>query len=151
MAWVSIRSRRAPAFWAPIAVALVLALLLGVCAQLWVTDHIRGLQALAGSDPQAARAAAERMLRGLGWFLGGFFLLSSALLVRYFQLGLRHGRLPAPGWWSLGAHRAATGATAQRLGRVGLGLSVALGLLGIALVVLVDHLIESLLAGRPPA
>ena len=149
MAWVSIRSRRAPAFWAPLVVALLVVLLLGLCAQLWVTDHIRHLQAFAKSEPKEAGAVAELTLRGLGWFTGGFCLLSSALLVRYFQLGLRQGRVPPHGWWSLGAHRAATGTTAQRVGRVGLWLAILLGLLGIASMFLVNHLIESFLAARP--
>ena len=148
MPCVILRARRAPAFWVPFAVVFPAALALGVLAQLWATDHIRHLQALAQSDPQAARAAAEHTLRGMGAFVGCFSLLVSTLLARYFQLGLRQGRLPPRGWWSLGAHRAATGTMARRLGRAGLGLSVLLALLGITTFLLVNRLIESLLATR---
>ena len=148
MAWVSIRSRRDPAFWGPLALALLVAPLLGLGAHLWVTGHIRDLQVLADSEPRAARAAAEHTLRGLSWLVGGFCLVSSALLGRYFQLSLRQGRLPPHGWWSLGAHRAATGTTARRLASLGLGLAAVVGLLGIVTVFLVEHLIEALLAVR---
>jgi len=148
MAWVTLRARRDPAFWAPIVGALIAALVFGLVAQLWTADYIRELQVLAKSDPDGARVAAERTLRGLGWFLGGFCLLIAAVFARYFQLGVRQGRLPPGGWWSLGAHRAATGTTAQRIGRVGLWLSVFLAILGIAGSLLVIHLIESLLAAR---
>ena len=87
-------------------------------------------------------------MKGLGCFVGIFCLLASTLLARYFHLGLRQGRLPPGGWWSLGAHRAATGTTAQRLARFGLGLSALLALLGITAFFVVNRLIESLLAAR---
>jgi hypothetical protein len=149
MAWARIRSRRDPAFWAPLGFAVLVGPALGLAAQLWLADRLRRLQALAATDPASALVAAEHVLRGLGWLIGGFALLSSGLLARYFQLGLQQGRLPPFGWWwSLGAHRAATGATARRLGRAGLCLAALLGLLGIATVFLVNHLIQVLLATR---
>ena len=151
MAWVTLRSRRAPAFWAPLAVVLLVALLLGLFAHSWATNHIRHLQALAESEPQAARVAAEHTLRGLSEFAGVFCVLASSFLARYFQLGLRQGRLPPGGWWSLGAHRAATGTTARQLSRAGLGLSALLALLGIITFFLVNHLVESLFAARHAA
>ena len=149
MAWVRIRSIRDPAVWAPFAAAVLIGPLLGVCLHLGVASYLRDLQELSTSDPGAAAAAAERTLRGLAWFLTGFVLLFSALLGRSCQLGLRQGRMPPLGWWSLGAYRVATGATARRLGYVGLALAALLGLLGIALPFIVDHFIEALLSARP--
>jgi hypothetical protein len=126
-------------------------LLLGVCVQLWVAEHIAALEALAKSEPFMARVVAEDGLRRLSRFLAGFCVFSSALLARYFQLGLRQGRVPPHGWWSLGSHRAATGTTARRLGRVGLCLAALLSLLGVAAMLLMEHLIESLLHAQRAA
>lgn len=143
MDWIILRSRRAPAFWAPVAVILLIVVPLGVATQLWVANEVQELRALSASDPRAAAVAAERILRSSSWALCGFLVLTSALLARYVQLGLRQGRLPPEGWWSLGAHRAATGGTARRLGRAGLALALILVLAGISMVFLVDHLIET--------
>jgi hypothetical protein len=145
MAWVSIRSRRAPAFWAPLVLAPLLAMLLALLAQHQVDAHVRSLEALAESDPQAAARAAEGALRALAWLAGGFSVFAAGLLGRYFQLGLRQRRLPPAGWWwSLGAHRAATGPTAQRLARLGLALAALLALLGLAAGFYLEYLIGAL-------
>ena len=144
MAWIRIRSRREPGFWLPLVAAPVLALLPSLLAQQWVADHVRSLEALAGSDPEAAALGAERALRALGWGAGGFCLLAAALLARCCQLGLREGRLPPAGGWSLGAHRAATGATARRLARAGLALAAVLAALGLLAALQIERLIRVL-------
>lgn len=150
MPWVTIRSRRAPAFWAPIVVVLLAVLPLGVWAQSWVTAYIRHLEALRTSDPIAARVAAEQALRLFGWGTCGFVLVIAVVFARYFWLGLRQERLPPAGWWSLGAYRAATGATAERLARAGLVVAFLLALFGVGSVFLVIRLIGAL-SGEPAA
>jgi hypothetical protein len=150
MPWVTIRSRRAPACWAPIAVVLVVVVPLGVRAQSWVTEYLRRLEAIRESDPVAARVAAEQALRTFGWLSCGFVLVIATVFARYFWLGLRQERLPPAGWWSLGAYRAATGATAERIARAGLVLALLLALLGVGSVFLVMRLIGAL-SGRPAA
>jgi hypothetical protein len=148
MPWIPLRSKRDPAFWVPLVLALLFVLVLGIGAQRWATGHLLDLQAAAERDPRSAAAGAERTLRNLSWTVGGFCLLNAVLLARHCQLGLRQGRLPPRGWWSLGAHRMAVGPTADRLGRVGLLLALVLGLVGIVIMFLFDRLIDSLVAGR---
>src|SRR5262245_4521884 len=141
MEWQTIRSWRDPGFWLPLASALLLVLALALGSDLWVRHYIQRLQSLHASDPHAAAAAAERGLRLLGRVVCGFSLVSAALLARYFQLGLREQRLPPSGWWSLGARRAAVGASARSLSVVGLGLSVLLALAGVGCLLAMRHLL----------
>lgn len=147
MAWDSIRSRRDPAFWVPLVGTVMLALLVGLLAQHWSDAHLASLRTIAASDPEAAVRAFERTLRALAWSAGGFSAVAAGLLARFSQLGLREGRVPPAGLWSLGAHRMATGTTAQRLGRAGLLLAVLLALSGLALVIQAERLIATLAPG----
>jgi hypothetical protein len=121
---------------------------LGLLARHWTQAHLRSLQAIAESDPQAAAHAAGGMLRAFGWLAAGLCALTAGLLASACQLGLRRGCLPPAGWWSLGAHRAATGRTAQRAGRLGLALSTVLVLLGLALALSAEHLVGALAPDR---
>src|SRR5262249_41328250 len=133
--------------WLPRAVALLLALALGMGGELWVRHTLHELRVLRASDPQAAAAAAERGLLFLGQGVCGFSLACAALFARCFQLGLRERRLPPSGWWSLGARRVPVGSGAGALSRCGLGLSALLAAAGVGCLVAVRHLLE-LLAGR---
>jgi hypothetical protein len=148
MEWRIIRSWRDPSFWLPLASAFLLALIAGAAARLWTRAYLDGLEALRASSPPAAAAAAEHGLQVLGQVVCGFSVLSSAVLFRYCQLGLREGRLPPSGWWSLGRRRVAVGSGAQSLCRLGLGLSLLLASAGIGCLLAVRHLLEVL---KPPA
>ncbi len=122
----------------------------GVWARSWVTEYISHLEAIGESDAGAARVAAEQALQLFGWFTCGFLLVIAIALARYFWLGLRHERLPPPGWWSLGAYRAATGTTAERIARAGLVLAFLLALFGTGSVFLVMRFVGAF-SGRPGA
>jgi hypothetical protein len=148
MAWIPLRSRRDPAFWAPHALAFLFAFSLVLLGQHWSDAHVASLRTLAQSDPEAAMRAFEATLRGLAWISGGLCFVAAGLLGRLCQLGLRAARIPPAGWWSLGAHRAATGDTARHVGRLGLALAVLLALSGVALVLYAEHLIRALAQGR---
>jgi hypothetical protein len=87
----------------------------------------------------------------MGWFATGSTLLVSILLARGCQLGLREGRIPPSGWWSLGAHRVAIGATALCVGRAGLVLAGLLALLGVATGILFEHLIDNVVSTQAAA
>jgi hypothetical protein len=144
MEWQTIRSRRDPSFWVPVAVALLLIPMLSLGARFWTQSYLQGLESLHASDPAAATAAAEQGLRRMGEGVCAFALLSSAFLFRYFQLGFREHRLPPAGWWSLGMRRAVVGPGARRLCRVGLALSVLLAAAGVGCFLMVRHLVAAL-------
>lgn len=143
MSWVQLRSRRDPAFWAPLLLAVLVLLPMAVWVNVWLSGWLSHLRAIASSDPEAARAEALHAIRTLGWTLCAVSSVFSAYLLRYFQLGLREGRLPPPGWWDLGAHRVAVGPTALRLCRLGLSLSVFLLTAAIGFALAVEYLLRA--------
>ncbi len=143
MEWNTLRSRRDPRFWVPWLCALALVAVLSASAHLWTHAYLQGLETLRISDPEAALAAAESGLRVLGLSVCGFALVSSALLIRYFQLGLREHRLPPSGWWSLGSARVAVGPGIQRLCRVGVGLSLIVAGAGVGCLLSIHRLLAA--------
>jgi hypothetical protein len=115
----------------------------------WMSGWLDSLRAIASSDPEAARAEALRALRLLEWASFAVLSLLSAFLFRYFQLGLREGRLPPSGWWSLGAYRLAVGRTARRMSKFGLVLSAVLLTAAIGFVLAIEHLLQVILVENP--
>lgn len=141
MDYVKLRSRRDPAFWLPLVLSVVVLAPLVFGAYGLLTSLLDNLEALASSDPEAARVEAIRILRLSAWSLCAIMVLFCAYLYRYFQLGRREGRLPPSGWWSLGAFRAMVGRRARRMCQFGLVLSGVLLAAAIGLVLAVEHLI----------
>lgn len=117
-------------------------------AHLWVSGCLDSLRETASSDPEVARSEALRVLRLLELAFGAMSSVFGAFLFRYFQLGLREGRLPPSGWWSLGAYRVAVGPTALRMSRFGLALSVFLLSATIGFVLAVEYLRRAILAAN---
>jgi hypothetical protein len=146
--WIQLRSRRDPAVWAPLLLSVVLLVPLVLGTQLWLSDWMERIRALASSDPAAAQAEALRALRLASWSFCAALAGLSAYLFRYFQLGRREGRLPPSGWWSFGAWRAAVGPTARRMSRIGLALSVVLFAAGIGFALAVEHLMRLIRDGK---
>ncbi len=151
MTWVQLRSRRDPAFWAPLLLAILLLVPSAFWAHLWVSGWLDSLRETASSDPEVARSEALRVLRLLEFAFGAVSSVLSAFLFRYFQLGLRESRLPPSGWWSFGAYRVAVGPTALRMSKFGLVLSVVLLSATIGFVLAVEYLRRVILAGNPAA
>lgn len=85
----------------------------------------------APSDSEALRAAA--WFTGLALFVASACLVLGAAFFRAFRQAIAEQRLPPPGPWAFGAARIVTGKPAVLLGRVGIGLALALGLAGLAL------------------
>lgn len=144
MEFETIRSRRDPACWLPLVVVLAALIPLAVWARAWMEGYRERLEALAREDVAAAALLAERMLWEVGWIACGFTLVAGVVLIRYFQLALREGRLPPSGLWSLGAYRALVGRSARRRARLGLGISVMLPVAGVGFLISVCRLIELL-------
>ena len=148
MTWIKLRSRRDPAFWAPLLLAVLVLVPLAAWSHLWFSDWIDALRETASFDRETARAEALRTLRLLEWVFCAVSSVFSAFLFRYFQLGLREGRLPPSGWWSFGALRVAVGPTALRMSKFGLVISVVLLTATIGFVLAVECLLRVLLAGK---
>jgi hypothetical protein len=146
--WIQLRSRRDPAFWAPLLLAVLVLVPLAFWSRLWVSDWLDGLREIASFDREAARDEALRTLRLLEWAFCAVSSVFSAFLFRYFQLGLRESRLPPSGWWSLGAYRVAVGPTALRMSKFGLVLSLVLLTGTIGFVLAVEYLLRVILAGK---
>ncbi|UCE85658.1 MAG: hypothetical protein JSU66_15210 [Deltaproteobacteria bacterium] len=90
---------------------------------------------------------AARALRLSGWAFCAVSAAFSSYLFRYFQLGLRDGRLPPSGWWSLGAYRVAVGPTARRISRFGLVLAGFLFAASVGFALAIENLVRVLLEG----
>jgi hypothetical protein len=144
MPWEMVRSRRDPAVWAPFALFALVAVPGLLLAQQWRDDWIGSLRALAESDPLAARIAAQRGIRTIAWAVGGLVVGFAAVMSRSCLLGLRQQRMPPAGWWSFGAFQVATGSTATRIARAGLGMALLLAALGIASPLLVERFLHAL-------
>jgi hypothetical protein len=143
--WIKLRSHSDPAFWAPLLLAILVLVPLAVCFHLWSSEWIDALRETASFDREAARAEALSALRLLAWVFCAISSVFSAFLFRYFQLGLREGRLPPSGWWSFGALRVAVGPTALRMSRFGMVLAVVLLTATIGFVLAVEYLLRVIL------
>ena len=135
--------------WLPLVLTAAVMLPAGFLAQRFGSDALRELDALALSDPETARIVAADVLRTLALLVCVAVVGGSALLVRYFQAGLRQRQFPPQGWWPLATHRIARAGDAQRIGRVGLALALLVASLGLVGLLIVDPVLE-LLRSPPP-
>ncbi|MEN8159221.1 MAG: hypothetical protein ABFS41_04010 [Myxococcota bacterium] len=142
MPWSTIRSRRDPAFWLPIVAIVVVLVPAVIWTHFWLQARADELLERAAADPEQGLAEAIAFARTLGWLLAGVTAAIGLALLHYFQLGLQHGRLPPPGWWSLGAFRVAVGDTARRMARFGRVVAVVLIAASLGLGLAVEHLID---------
>lgn len=147
MEWIRIRSRRDPAFWAPLLAVCLLAGVAAIGLQHWTTGWTRHLESLRQSDPRAAAEAARPLLRMLAWAVCGVSLATAGLLARFFQLAVREERLPPSGWWSVGAYRAMVGAGARRASRFGLLLCALVAAGGVGFLVQMSRLLAAVQPG----
>ncbi|UCE02034.1 MAG: hypothetical protein JSW67_12335 [Candidatus Latescibacterota bacterium] len=145
--WTPLRSRRDPAFWAPFLVLLLVLAPLTVWGHAWVSAWLDRLRETAVSNPEAARAEAVRGLRLWGAALCAVSIAFSAYLLRYSQLGLRQGRLPPSGWWSLGAYQVAVGPSARRMSRFVRVLALFLLAAALAFLLALEFLLRVLQQG----
>lgn len=151
MTWIRLRSPWDPVVWLPLVlVPLVLAALVA-WAQASVAGWQEALNDSMSSDPERAVAEATRMIRLCEAALCASSLLSAAFLYRFFTLGLREGRLPPSGWWSIGAWRMIIGPKARRMSRMGLAFTLLLPVTAVVTVLVVEYLLWALLAGGPTA
>jgi hypothetical protein len=142
MTWVQIRSRRDPAVWLPLVAIVVLLVPAAIWTHFWLQARADELVARAAADPVQGLAEAIAFVRNLGIVLAGVTAGLGLALLRYFQLGLQHGRLPPPGWWSLGAFRVAVGDTAHRMARFGRVVAVVLIVASFGVLLAIEHLID---------
>lgn len=151
MTWIRLRSRRDPAVWLPLLIALLALTALALWAQAWVSASLAAIDEAMSSDPERAVADAVRIIRLCEVALVASSVLLAAFLYRFFRLGLREGRLPPSGWWSLGAWRAAVGDRARRMSRLGLAFTLFLPVSSAATVLVIEHILRTLLDGKPAA
>lgn len=131
--WVPIRSRRDPAFWAP----LLMTVLITTSLFLVVHNHITDLIESINSSTLPLSTFMDQLifyLRVLVWSFGILLVIFSALNAKFFKTGLLEGRLPPSGWWSLGAWRAAVGPGIKRMAKFGYAVSLLLLITGIGSV-----------------
>jgi hypothetical protein len=142
--WVHIRSRRDPAFWLPIVAILVVLVPVTIWTHFWLEARTDALVERAASDPERGFAEALDFARAVGWVFAALTTGLGLALLHYFQLGLRHGRLPPDGWWSLGAFRVAVGDTALRMARGGRVVAVLLIAAAFGLLLSIEHLLDAM-------
>ena len=131
--WVPIRSRRDPAFWAPLLMTVLILTSLFLFAHTHITDLIETIN----SSTLPLSTFMDQLilyLRILIWSFGIILMIFSALNAKYFKTGLLEGRLPPSGWWSLGAWRAAVGPGVERMAKFGYAVSLLLLITGIGSV-----------------
>lgn len=141
MPWVEIRSRRDPAVWLPLLAVLAVLVPLAIATHVWLDARAEELVRAAEQDPARAIREALVFARTLGWVLAAASAAIGATLLHYCQRGLREGRLPPAGWWSLGAFRIAVGDTALRNARVGRIVAVGLIVASLGLGLATEHLL----------
>jgi hypothetical protein len=146
--WIHLRSRRDPAVWLPALLVILLLTAIAAWAHVWMSAWLEAVNETASSDPERAVAEAVQMIRLCEVALCAASVLFGTFLYRFFQLGLREGRLPPSGWWSLGAWRAAVGARALRMSRLGLALALLLPISTAVTVLLIECLLRALLHGE---
>jgi len=149
--WVHLRSRRDPAVWVPVLLLFLALVALAPWIQEWMSAWRGALDDTASTDPERAVAEAVQIIRLCEIALIASSALFGAFLYRFFQLGLRESRVPPSGWWSLGAWRVVVGPSARRMSRIGLFLSVLLPVSTVAIVLVIEHLLRTLLDGKPVA
>jgi hypothetical protein len=148
---IQLRSRRDPAVWLPILIVTLVMVALAAWAQSWMSGWMGAVEATADSDPERAIVEATRLIRLCEAALLASSVAFAVFLARFFQLGLREARLPPSGWWSLGAWQAVVGDQAQRMSRLGLGLTLLLLIATAAMVLAIEVLLRAILAGSAAA
>ena len=133
MAVERLHSLREPRIWVYFGLSAGLALVAGIGLEFAVRELLRELSDLdaGSSDAVALRSAA--WLTGLATFFCVLCACLGASLFQAFRLAVSQQRMPPTGVWSLGAVRIVTGRQAVVLGRIGMGLAIAMGLCGVAL------------------
>lgn len=136
--WVRIRSRRDPAFWAP----LLLTVLIITPLFMWAHSHTKGFLDTINVNTLSDTKTYNQLIlhvRHIVWPFSVILMVFSALNYRYFKAGAREGQLPPSGWWSLGAWRAITGPRVNKIAPFGYFISFLLFITGIGLVIFVEY------------
>jgi hypothetical protein len=133
---------------ASVVATLALAVALGLALQHVVQDRLEGIQAVADQDVIRARAELAGMLRIVA--LGVFGTTGALGILLFIASGHAHReeRFPPSGRWSWTSTRVVTGARAQTLARIGMGLALAIALLSCAGGALTWYVASILLACR---
>jgi hypothetical protein len=149
VSWTRIRSRGHPAVWLPVVVVVGAMAALGAGAQTWVSARVRAISDTAATDRELAVAQALELIRLCETALLASSVVFAACLYAFFRRGLREGRLPPSGWWSLGAWRVASGPDVRRMGRLGLALTAFLPASAVAIILVLEFLLHPVLAAAP--
>ena len=136
--WVQIRSRRDPAFWAPLLGTIIITTSFFLWAQAYTTEFLESINSNTLSADQSASQLILH-LRIVVWSFSAIFIIFSALNFRYFKTGIQEERLPPTGWWSLGAWRAIVGPKVKRMAPLGYAASLLLFITGIGLAIAVEY------------
>ena len=136
--WVQIRSRRDPAFWAPLLVTIIITTSFFLWAQAYTTEFLETINSNTLSADQSASQLILH-LRIVVWSFSAIFIIFSALNFRYFKTGIHEERLPPSGWWSLGAWRAIVGPRVKRLAPLGYAFSLLLFITALGLAIAVEY------------
>lgn len=136
--WVQIRSRRDPAFWAPLLVTVIITTALFLWAQAYTTEFLETINSNTLSTAQSASQLILH-LRIVTWSFSAILIILSALNFRYFKTGIQEERLPPTGWWSLGAWRAIVGPRVKRLASLGYAFSLLLFITAFGLAIAVEY------------
>jgi hypothetical protein len=143
--WVQIRSRRDPAFWAPLLVTVIITTALFLWAQAYTTEFFETINSNTLSADQTANQLILHV-RIVVWSFSAILIIFSALNFRCFKVGIQEGRLPPTGWWSLGAWRAIVGPRVKRIAPFGYAISLLLFITAFGLAIAVEYFL--LQAGR---
>ena len=136
--WVQIRSRRDPAFWAPLLGTIIITTSFFLWAQAYTTEFLESINSNTLSADQSASQLILHV-RIIGWSFSAILIIFSALNFKYFKAGIQEGRLPPTGWWSLGAWRAIVGPRVKRMAPIGYAISLLLFITGIGLAIVVEY------------
>ena len=136
--WVQIRSRRDPAFWAPLLVTVIITTSLFLWAQAYTTEFFETINSNTLSADQTANQLILHV-RIVVWSFSAILMIFSALNFRYFKAGIQEGRLPPTGWWSLGAWRAIVRPRVKRMALLGYVVSLLLFITGIGFAIVVEY------------
>ena len=136
--WSRIRSKKDPAFWAP----LLLTVLIATSLFVWAYDHTENL--LVSVDLQGLSEAEilKKLIleaRIIVWSFGALLIVTSVIMFRCFNLGVRESRFPPSGLWSLGSWRAIVGPRVKQLAFVGYALSLLLFIMGFGLLASTEY------------
>ena len=131
--WIPIRSRKHPAFWAPLLLTVLIATFLFV----WAYDHTDNLLVSVNSKGLSDDEIIKVLIleiRTIVWTFGALLIVISVILYKCFSLGVTESRFPPSGLWSLGSWRAIVGPRVKKLALVGYALSLSLFLMGFGLI-----------------